>query len=65
LFDWQVSHLDAHPLFERLPEEDYKNDECYKAILTMTDEAKKVDRLGGSKFAAVYRRVAPSNKKAK
>jgi len=58
LYDWEVRHLDAHPLFERVSESEIKDDPCYKAIMTMTDEAKKVDRNEGSKYAAVYRRVA-------
>mmetsp|Transcript_786 Transcript_786/g.1012 ORF Transcript_786/g.1012 Transcript_786/m.1012 type:complete len:232 (+) Transcript_786:2-697(+) len=58
LYNWQVKHLDAHPLFERIPEKELQSDECFKAMLTMTDEAKKVERNEGSKYAAVYRRVA-------
>mmetsp|Transcript_1436 Transcript_1436/g.2699 ORF Transcript_1436/g.2699 Transcript_1436/m.2699 type:complete len:240 (-) Transcript_1436:205-924(-) len=66
LYDWQTEHLDAHPLFERIPEEELASDPCYKAIHEATDESKKVERLNGSKFAAVYRRVAdPALKKPK
>lgn len=60
LHDWMVAHLDACPLFERVPEEDLKNDLCLKAITYETDEAKKVDRLGGNKYPAVYRRITSS-----
>jgi len=64
LYDWQTRHLDAHPLFERVPESELKEDPCYIAIHNATDEAKKVDRNEGSKFAAVYRRIKDGTKKA-
>lgn len=45
LHNWQVSKLEEHPMFEKLPE-DYM-DEGVKAMREGTDEAKKVLRKEG------------------
>jgi tRNA (guanine-N7-)-methyltransferase len=42
LFDWEVKHLEEHPLLEKVPEEENENDPCIKMMTTGTDEAKKV-----------------------
>lgn len=60
---WQKQHLDEHPLFERIPDEDLKDDPCFEAIHTGTQEGQKVTRNHGDKWPAVYRRIEykPSN----
>lgn len=57
LHDWMVSHFNAHPLFERIPDEEAMLDPCTKHVMGGTEEGKKVEKAQGSKFLAVYRRV--------
>jgi tRNA (guanine-N7-)-methyltransferase len=56
LHKWMVEHLTAHPLFERAPDCEDMNDPVVKAVMTGTEEGKKVERNKGSKFLAVFRR---------
>lgn len=57
LHEWIKLHLDAHPLFKRLSDEELADDQAVPCILNGTEEGRKVDREGRSKFLAVYRRV--------
>lgn len=57
LHEWMVEHLNAHPSFERVGEEEEQNDECVKVMLTETEEGKKVERNKGQKFVALFRRM--------
>lgn len=57
LHRWMAACLDAHPLFERLSEEEMAADPCVKLMTFETEESKKVDRNKGSKYPAVYRRI--------
>lgn len=59
LHNWMVSCFDAHPLFERIPDEEAMKDPATPLLFTESEEAKKVDRAKGKKFLAVYRRIAP------
>ena len=52
-----VKHLDEHPLFERIADEDLKDDPCVPCVMQETEEGKKVERNKGDKFLAVYRRL--------
>lgn len=54
---WMVEHLAAHPSFERVGEEEVEADECVGVMRTETEEGKKVERNGGKKFVAVFRRL--------
>ncbi|KAG6038448.1 tRNA (guanine-N(7)-)-methyltransferase (tRNA(m7G46)-methyltransferase) [Claviceps citrina] len=54
---WMVHHLDAHPSFERVPEEEVEKDDCVKVMREETEEGKKVARNQGQKFVALFRRV--------
>jgi tRNA (guanine-N7-)-methyltransferase len=60
LHEWHVAKCNKHPLFEKISEEELKNDSCVEAMQTATEESQKVDRAGTSKYYAVYRRVANS-----
>ncbi|GKY91806.1 hypothetical protein MPSEU_000152300 [Mayamaea pseudoterrestris] len=68
LHDWHVKHCDAHPLFRRIVVDDEGltvNDQiqsdvdpCIEVMRTATEEGKKVERNQGSKYFAVYKRIA-------
>lgn len=57
LHEWMVEHLDAHPSFERVSQEEEDRDQCVGVMKYETEESKKVDRNNGQKFVAVYRRT--------
>ena len=57
LHSWMVEHLQGHPSFERMGEEECQRDECVVVMSAETEEGKKVERNGGRKFVAVFRRV--------
>ncbi|KAF3761340.1 hypothetical protein M406DRAFT_94615 [Cryphonectria parasitica EP155] len=42
LHEWMVSHLEAHPAFERVSEDEQEADECVRIMSTETEESKKV-----------------------
>ncbi len=56
LYDWEVEHLEMHPLFEKVDEAETKADPCIKFMTDGTDEAKKVMRNEGNMWYAVYRK---------
>eukprot|EP00345_Euplotes_harpa_P002700 CAMPEP_0168332192 /NCGR_PEP_ID=MMETSP0213-20121227/8812_1 /TAXON_ID=151035 /ORGANISM="Euplotes harpa, Strain FSP1.4" /LENGTH=272 /DNA_ID=CAMNT_0008336171 /DNA_START=301 /DNA_END=1120 /DNA_ORIENTATION=+ len=58
LYDWNVSFLGSHPLFEEVTGEEKDNDPCIKMMCEMTDEAKKVIKRGDPCWAAVFRKKA-------
>lgn len=58
LGDWMKGCLDAHPLFEKVPEEEVKNDPVVNLLTTATEEGQKVARNEGQTFMAIYRRIA-------
>lgn len=62
LFEWMTSHCENHPLFKRIDNEsdEVKNDPCI-ACMYATDESKKVSRINGSKFHAVFVRISEKN----
>lgn len=57
LHEWMKKHLDEHPMFERLLEEEENSDECVEIMTNATEEGKKVSRNNGSKYIACYRRI--------
>jgi tRNA (guanine-N7-)-methyltransferase len=57
LHNWMVLHFDAHPSFERVPEEEQEADDCVKIMRVETEEGKKVERNKGPKFVALFRRL--------
>ncbi|CAZ83921.1 unnamed protein product [Tuber melanosporum] len=56
LHHWMAKHFDEHPLFERLIGEEVDGDVCIAVMRTDTEEGKKVERNGGRKFVACWRR---------
>lgn len=52
---WMVEHLQAHPSFERVNQEEEEADECVSTMRSETEEGKKVERNNGKKFVAVFR----------
>ncbi|KAK5134137.1 hypothetical protein LTR08_006912 [Meristemomyces frigidus] len=54
---WMVEHLAAHPSFARVAEGEAEGDECVAVMRRETEEGKKVERNGGRKFVAVFRRL--------
>lgn len=59
LHRWMVKHLNAFPLFERIPDDDerLKDDVCVDAVWNATEEGKKVVRNRGDKWFAAYERI--------
>lgn len=57
LHSWMVEHFEEHPSFERVTDEEVERDECVAVMRTETEEGKKVERNGGTKFVAVFRRL--------
>lgn len=58
LFDWMTMHLENHPLFERLSEEELKQDPVVTKLYESTEEGQKVSRAQGQKWCAVFRRIS-------
>ena len=61
LHNWQVSKLEEHPMFERIPDEMNPDDACVKAMREGTDEAQKVTRREGQIWHAVFRKMDVSD----
>jgi tRNA (guanine-N7-)-methyltransferase len=57
LHDWMVEHLEAYPKFQRISDEEAKSDILYDNLLHSSEESKKVDRISGEKFVAIFRKV--------
>ncbi|CAG8612549.1 8597_t:CDS:2 [Ambispora leptoticha] len=57
LHEWMVRHLNEHPLFQRIPDEETNKDPVVFHVSTSTEEGKKVERNNGEKFLACYVRV--------
>ena len=58
LFKWHLAKCESHPCFKRLDDDVViDNDPAVKAMLECTEESKKIDRLGGRKYFAVYERL--------
>lgn len=57
LHNWMVAHLDHHPLFQRLSQQELDHDPCVAIMASQTEEGKKVSRNNGKKIIACYRRL--------
>jgi tRNA (guanine-N7-)-methyltransferase len=63
LHEWMKVHLTAFPLFEPVDEETLRKEgkgPIIDAVYTSTEEGKKVQRNGGDKWLACFRRVQVS-----
>eukprot|EP01137_Pigoraptor_chileana_P015079 Opistho-2@70557 len=58
LHEWMVSHIQSHPLFERVSDADLEGDIAVPKMFGSSEEAQKVTRNNGEKLLAVFRRVA-------
>ncbi|CAG8762643.1 11933_t:CDS:2, partial [Acaulospora colombiana] len=56
LHTWMVKHLEEHPLFERISDDEVEKDPVIPLVRTETEEGKKVERNNGQKFLACFRR---------
>jgi len=60
LHEWMNTHLSAFPLFEPVDEDTLRSEGkgvIIDAIYTSTEEGKKVERNGGNKWLACFRRI--------
>lgn len=57
LHEWMVERFEAHELFERISQEEEAADPCVDIMIKETEEGKKVERVKGEKFVALFRRV--------
>ena len=57
LFEWMTQHLEAHPLFQRLNDEEMEQDPVVAKLFESTEEGQKVTRAKGQKWCAVFKRV--------
>jgi len=57
LHEWMVVHLDEHPLFQRVSDEENSKDVIVSKLYESTEEGQKVSRNKGDKFLAVFRRI--------
>jgi tRNA (guanine-N7-)-methyltransferase len=57
LHHWMVRHLEAHPSFERVSDEEQDTDPCVEIMKAETEESKKVQRNKGQKFVALFKRL--------
>lgn len=58
LHKWMVNHFNDCESFERVGEEEVEQDACVEVMRTETEEGKKVERNGGEKFVALFKRKA-------
>ncbi|KAF4614101.1 hypothetical protein D9613_007693 [Agrocybe pediades] len=62
LHEWMKAHLTAFPLFEPVDEQTLRAEgkgPIVDAVYTSTEEGKKVERNGGEKWLACFRRIDP------
>ncbi|KAL1407413.1 tRNA (guanine-N(7)-)-methyltransferase (tRNA(m7G46)-methyltransferase) [Vanrija albida] len=57
LHEWMDAHSRAHKLFEYIPTEEMVDDPILLAARTATEEGRKVERNGGDKWVACFRRL--------
>eukprot|EP00752_Nemacystus_decipiens_P012755 g11295.t1 len=57
LHEWHVEKAGAHPCFAPVPRDEAEKDPAVKAMTEVTEEGKKVARMGGKKYWAVFRRI--------
>ncbi|XP_033639139.1 tRNA (guanine-N(7)-)-methyltransferase-like [Asterias rubens] len=60
LHEWMCQHLNEHPLFERISDQQQTEDPITELLGSCTEEGQKVTRNHGDKFPAIFRRI-PDN----
>lgn len=54
---WMCRHIEAHPLFEVLSQEEMEADILYTKLPDSSEEGQKVTRNKGERWIAIYRRI--------
>ncbi|XP_001653710.2 tRNA (guanine-N(7)-)-methyltransferase [Aedes aegypti] len=57
LHEWMCKHIEQHPAFERLTDDEVKADVLSEKLLDSSEEGKKVTRNKGDKFVAIFRKI--------
>ncbi|KAF0298794.1 tRNA (guanine-N(7)-)-methyltransferase [Amphibalanus amphitrite] len=57
LHEWMAKHLEEHPLFQRISDEELSGDPVVPQLYDSSEEGQKVTRNSGDKFLAVFRRI--------
>lgn len=57
LGDWMREKMSAHPMFERVSDEELAADPANKLLTTSSEEGQKVARNAGNTYIAVFRRL--------
>ncbi|XP_016948439.1 tRNA (guanine-N(7)-)-methyltransferase [Drosophila biarmipes] len=57
LHKWIVAHMEEHPLYERLSDEEAKSDPITPKLYQSSEEGAKVVRNKGDHFLAIFRRL--------
>jgi len=58
LFEWMTKHIAEHPLFQRIEDDEMNKDPVVEKLFESSEEGQKVSRNEGSKWCAVFQRVA-------
>lgn len=64
LHGWMAQHLDAHPSFRRLPDEEAEKDPCVGVMRESTEESKKARREGRGAWVTVHVRLTDAEARA-
>ncbi|KYQ88789.1 tRNA (guanine-N7-)-methyltransferase [Tieghemostelium lacteum] len=63
LYEWMFAHFKSHPLFQQIDKDLALSDPCVPLIVNSSEEARKVNRIEGKKWYAVFKRISnPSEK---
>ncbi|XP_062541419.1 tRNA (guanine-N(7)-)-methyltransferase [Armigeres subalbatus] len=57
LHEWMCKHIEQHPAFVRLTDDEVKGDVLSEKLLDSSEEGKKVTRNKGDKFVAIFRKI--------
>ncbi|KAF2068102.1 hypothetical protein CYY_010571 [Polysphondylium violaceum] len=57
LYLWMYEHFKNHPLFQQVERHVAESDPCVPLIINSSEEARKVNRIDGKKWYAVFRRI--------
>jgi len=57
LHEWIVKHMAEHPLYERVEDNELKDDIIVEKLYETSEEGMKVTRNKGDKYLAVFKRL--------